>query len=120
MDVDIFRFQDSFHFLGQSLQNLTDDFTSRVKKRNMHILNQSKLVLNENGKFTRKSLLRRDLCLKKGFFPYEKLTDVNYLNQKSLPPKSHFFSTLTGKGISNKVSSPHANLKILKSSYQRF
>ena len=38
---------------------------------------------------------------KKGFFPYEYLTDLNQLDEPRLPPKEAFYSTLREKGISD-------------------
>ena len=45
--------------------------------------------------------VRFDLLRRKGVFPYEFIDSVNRLNESKLPPKSAFYSNLTGSGISN-------------------
>ena len=41
-----------------------------------------------------------NMLLQKGFFPYDALTSLHYLEKKSFPPKEDFFNHLSGEGIS--------------------
>ena len=42
-----------------------------------------------------------NILLKKGVFPYEYINDFNVFNDKSLPKKSKFYSSLTFESVSD-------------------
>jgi len=79
------RFIDTFRFMATSLDGLSKNLSAEQFK------NLSNMY----------SDIRFDLLRRKGVFPYEFIDSVNRLNENKLPPKSAFYSNLTGSGISN-------------------
>ena len=78
------RFIDSVNFLLSNLEKLVngnDEFP---------IMN--KLMPEEN---------KRQLLLKKGIYPYEYMDSFEKFHETSLPEKEKFYSSLSGKGITD-------------------
>ena len=80
------RFIDTFRFMAASLDSLS---------KNLSVKQCKNLRANYSNK-QKFELLRR-----KGIFPYEYIDTVDRLNEKSLPPKSAFYSKLTDSDISD-------------------
>ncbi|KYN29965.1 hypothetical protein ALC57_00581 [Trachymyrmex cornetzi] len=81
------RFIDSFKFLSTSLEKLA----SYLDK------NKLKIVRSE---FTTLSDEEFELLTRKGVFPYEYVDCVDKLNERCLPPRESFYSSLTGDTVS--------------------
>jgi len=79
------RFTDTFRFMATSLDALSKNLSAD------QFQNLRKMY----------SDIRFDLLRRKGVFPYEFIDSVNRLNENKLPPKSAFYSNLTGSGISD-------------------
>jgi hypothetical protein len=77
-------FLDSIAFLKSSLEKLAANLSPED-----FVVTRS--VFGENF----------NLMTKKGFFPYEYLTDFNKLEETGLPPKDKFYSSLREEGISD-------------------
>jgi hypothetical protein len=82
------RFLDSFKFMASSLNKLTkglgkDDFENLDLMTSHYTTNQ------------------REILKQKGVYPYEHMDGFDRLEETSLPPKSKFFSSLTGEDISD-------------------
>ena len=78
------RFIDSLNFMQSSLEKLvksTDSFTV-----------MQKIVLEGN---------KRQLLQKKGIYPYEYVDAFERFDEKKLPEKEKFYSSLSGKGITD-------------------
>ena len=65
LDISRYRFLDSLAFLPHSLDELVKDFKARVHVNDMKLLEQSKLMKNENNRFDEDTRQKRDFCLKK-------------------------------------------------------
>ena len=79
------RFIDTFRFMPSSLDALSKNLSAEQFK------NLRKMY----------SDIRFDLLRRKGVFPYEYIDSVDRLNEDKLPPKSAFYSNLTGSDISD-------------------
>lgn len=79
------RFVDSFRFLGTSLEKLT----KTMKKQDFDHL--QRFFPNPN-KF--------QLLTRKGVYPYEYMSDCERYNERCLPPKECFYSSLSNENIS--------------------
>ena len=78
------RFIDSLNFMQSSLEKLvksTDSFPV-----------MQKIVLEEN---------KRQLLQKKGIYPYEYMDSFERFDEKQLPEKEKFYSSLSGEGITD-------------------
>ncbi|CAG7822098.1 unnamed protein product [Allacma fusca] len=82
------RFIDSCQFLNAPLATLVEN----AVKNGTDMFRTTKQTFSNSGDV--------NLCFRKGVFPYCWLTDITKLNERCLPPKSEFFSDLTGEGIS--------------------
>ena len=78
------RFIDSLNFMQSSLEKL-------VKSTDSFLVMQ-KIVLEEN---------KRQLLQKKGIYPYEYVDAFERFDEKQLPEKEKFHSSLSGKGITD-------------------
>ena len=76
------------------------DLTETKSEDEMHILNNSKMFKDKNRPHVFHHYLR-DLSLRKGIAPFDKMTHGKYLLRKTLPPKSHFESSLTLEEVSD-------------------
>jgi len=83
--VDL-RFIDSFNFLSESLQKLVDALPKEC------FIRTTKFKPPE---------LSEEMLYHKGFYPYGHITDIEVLNQTSLPPKEAFYNDLTQTHITN-------------------
>ena len=79
------RFIDSAKFMGASLASLVGNLTKD------DFVNTGKYFSGE----------RLELLKRKGVYPYEWMDSLEKMDAKSLPPKSAFYSKLTGKGITD-------------------
>ncbi|KAB0790023.1 hypothetical protein PPYR_15685, partial [Photinus pyralis] len=82
----IFRFIDSFRFMSSSIDKLAS-YLSKDKKN----ITRSEYVGGES---------EFELLTRKGVFPYEYVDCFEKLNERCLPPKNNFFSSLRGEEIS--------------------
>lgn len=84
------RFLDSYRFLNSSINNLAS------------LLTKEKLKIS-NAEYHKENLTSEqiDLISLKGVFPYEYLNSWSRLNDKKLPPKKDFYSSLTQSNISD-------------------
>lgn len=111
MTADRLLFLDSYAHLQSSLGNLVDN----LKKSNVSE-DDKKLSIKELSKKQSKDLKERFKILiedetiggrnwkdfvRKGVFPYEHINSLESYEEKELPPKEKFYSTLTGDGISD-------------------
>jgi len=78
------RFIDSVNFMQSSLDNLVKG------SEEFPIMGQ--MCTEEN---------KRKLLLKKGIYPYEYMDSFNRFDETQLPEKEKFFSSLSGKGITD-------------------
>ncbi|KYN16161.1 hypothetical protein ALC57_11593 [Trachymyrmex cornetzi] len=81
------RFIDSFKFLSTSLEKLA----SYLDKDKLKIV---------RSEFTTLSDEEFELLTRKGVFPYEYVDCVDKLNERCLPPRESFYSSLTGDTVS--------------------
>ena len=79
------RFIDSYRFMNYSLDYLSKNLKSK---------NFNELSKYHSGREFK-------LLKQKGIFPYEYVSGVEKLSKTSLPPRDAFYSSLTGKGISD-------------------
>jgi hypothetical protein len=78
------RFIDSLNFMGSSIDKLANDIPS-------------------DGFGLLEKYMRSDPVIRqKGVFPYQWIDSLEKLNETCIPPKEKLFSTLTGKGITEK------------------
>ena len=89
------RFIDSMKFMDMSLDKLVGNLEEKSKKKEEK---GEKGDFKNIEKYFNGEQLR--LLKRKGVYPYEWLDSVDKLNEAHLPPKSAFFSKLSGKGIS--------------------
>ncbi|XP_022777982.1 uncharacterized protein LOC111319486 [Stylophora pistillata] len=80
------RFIDSFKFMASSLGQLVNNLTKKGDS-----------FENTRRYFDGEKL---DLLKRKGVYPYEWLNSIDRLDETKLPPRSVFFSVLSGSGIS--------------------
>ena len=80
------RFIDSFKFLNSSLQKLVDNFPD------------NKFTILENH-FQNVSQTCRTLIRRKGFYPYNYMTDRKKFDEKELPPLEKWVNSLDGDKI---------------------
>ncbi|XP_054718997.1 uncharacterized protein LOC129228343 [Uloborus diversus] len=80
-------FLDSLQFLSTSLEKLVGN----LPPSDFHLLNEN---IQKN---------KVHLLLKKGVYPYEYMNSFQKFEEKSLPPKSAFFSSLMEEGISDEA-----------------
>lgn len=83
-------FLDSLNFINGSLASLTKDLLTK-NDNNLSVFLQF-LTSNKD---------KQILLHRKGVFPYEWLTDINLLKQRSLPDKTTFFDRLSQTEISD-------------------
>ena len=89
---------DSCRFMQDSLSNLVDNLSElKIKEIDNDVLikrfyNTYKLSKNDTNKFK--------LLLRKGVYPYEYMDSWKRFNEKKLPPKDKFYSTLNLEDIS--------------------
>jgi hypothetical protein len=85
------RFLDSFNFISESLDNITNTLS-----KSNHTFENLKRVLSQHGidHATIEKLLRKNI------FPYEYLDDYNKLFDSELPPHSKFYSSLKKSNVS--------------------
>lgn len=88
--LNSFKFLDSAAFLPLSLQTLADDLSKDIN-HNYSFIKQMNFFNKNDLNFAEKM---KNL-LKKGIFPYEYMTDLNKLNENSLPPLKEFFSKVS-------------------------
>ncbi|CAB4008822.1 uncharacterized transposon-derived, partial [Paramuricea clavata] len=69
-------------------------------KRELRFLDSFKFMASSLDKLT-KGLEQRKILKQKGVYPYEYMDGFNRLGETSLPPKSKFFSSLTGESIND-------------------
>ncbi|XP_020296714.1 uncharacterized protein LOC109861465 [Pseudomyrmex gracilis] len=81
------RFIDSYKFLSASLDKLAS------------FLNKDKLKILQS-EFRNLSVENFKLLTRKGVFPYEYVDFVDKLQERRLPPRESFYSSLTGETIS--------------------
>ena len=87
-----FRFLDSYQHLSSSLDRLVEDLKTEGLDKFKNV--QQYIETAHGG-----SEEKLNLCLRKGTYPYEFVTDMDQLKQ-SLPPKESFYSSLTEQHIS--------------------
>ena len=91
LDYNRISFIDSMHFISDSLDNIIKDLVQ--SNHEFPILRNSLLYSSEE---------QRSLLLKKGVFPYEKLTSLSaFEDMTEFPPKTSFYSNLREKGVSD-------------------
>ena len=93
-----YRILDSFAFLPTSLSNLSATLSEERRKNSQKLrhLHASHLV-RINGVFNQDLY---NLCQKKLAFPFEYACGREEMEQiKTLPPQSHFISTLSGQAV---------------------
>lgn len=83
------RFIDSFRFMGSSLDELI---------KNLKSGNAERLAFELSQFFSSDEV---PFVLRNGVYPYEYMDSFGKFEETSLPPKDQFYSTLTGKHISN-------------------
>ncbi|KYN11071.1 hypothetical protein ALC57_16789 [Trachymyrmex cornetzi] len=81
------RFIDSFKFLSTSLEKLA----SYLDKNKLKIVRSEFPTLSDE---------EFELLTRKGIFPYEYIDCVDKLNERCLPPRESFYSSLTGDTVS--------------------
>lgn len=82
------QFKDSFEFLGASLSSLVRDLTTKGEA----------CFKNVNTYFDNAE--QRNLLYRKGVFPYNYISSLSKLEEKTLPPLEGFFNHLTKSHIS--------------------
>ncbi len=95
--IDNLIFKDSYQFLSESLATLA---TNLKDKGDKYFFNLNKYVKNPQ---------QRELLFRKGIFPYNYITDLNILKQKTLPTKDQFFNDLNHSHVTEKEYA-HAQL----------
>ena len=81
----MYKMIDSMSFLPSSLDQLVTD----LKNKDISKFTQTRSLGGKDS----------DMLLRKGYFPYEYITDKEKLRDTSLPSFESFFSTLKGQGI---------------------
>jgi len=82
------RFIDSLGFLPPSLETLSDSLSQNGLEPFVHFQDEIKEHSN--------------LLLRKGVYPYEYVSDFLKFVEEKLPPREHFYSSLTGETITIK------------------
>ena len=83
------RFNDSFHFMGSSLEKLVENLYDKNDKYKNS--NSTKQYFSEN----------MDLLCRKGFYPYEWMDNVAKMSFVGLPDKASFYSKLSQTSLSD-------------------
>lgn len=109
INLNQFILLDSANFLNASLDTLSQELHQLSQNGDFDypILNQSKIYQSHEYK-------KKEMILKKGFFPYEYLSDISKLQEKKFPPHSAFVSKLKNDQISK------ANYEHAKQVYKTF
>ena len=96
INLNNFILLDSANFLNASLDVLSNELQQLHENStfNYPILDQSKIYHSSEQE-------KKDLILRKGFFPYEYLSDVSKLNETKFPSKTAFASKLKNDQISD-------------------
>ena len=89
--VDL-RFIDSYNFINTSLQNMINGL--RTSNHNFEIFKSGMRYFDYQQELI-------DKCIQKGVFPYEYIDSIEKLNEKTLPSKDDFYSTLTESSVSD-------------------
>ncbi len=87
-NIDDLKFIDSYQFLNESLDKLTENLYDKEDKYKH--FNFTKTIFGNH----------MDLLCKKGVYPYEWVDSHEKLNHIGLPPRSCFYSKLSNKVIS--------------------
>ena len=85
------KFVNTMHFMASSLEKLVNNLERPMFKHTSKFFSTNQL----------------DLMLKKGIYPYEYVDKTEKLTETQLPPREKFYSSLSGKGISE-VDYDHA------------
>ena len=92
-NLDNIQFLDSLQFINESLAQIV---------KNLQVANYKfPITTNIFREQIANSEERKSLLLRKGVFPYDYFDDMKKLDDKYLPEKEQFYSTLTQDHISN-------------------
>ena len=108
VDYGDFVLRDSYLLLNSGLDNLVKSLKGRAdgKSNVWDCFPSTKALLDTH--YSHCDPQHFPLLLGKGIFPYEFFTDLDVLDNATLPPQSAFYSRLTGSGITREAHE-HAN-----------
>ena len=103
ISVGALEFKDSAQFLSSSLDKLTQNLKKKGEKEGKDLKdtfsNTFQYFKNHWKNIEEDGF---ELLTKKGIYPYEYIDSWKKMQETRLPLKEHYFSQLTGKGISEK------------------